>query len=131
MAESKNLAQLWKDYVEKGNSFANWFTSILISNFVYLVKLGEGRKLECAGKWSLGLSVLSLVAMFFFRAAGVWTAQRRHDLESEGIDSDHDNSLKIVETSRKWVFYLFGVVGMIAASISAFILWGHLTEQAK
>ena len=128
MSENKDLTQLWKDYTEKANSFANWFTSILISNFVYLFKATESEKLGCWGKWSLGLSVSSLIAMFLFKVMGVCAARKRHDLELEGQNSDRDTFLKKIETLKKWLFYLFAGFGIVAISISGFILLANLTK---
>ncbi len=128
MSENKEFKnQLWNDYVEKGNSFANWFTSILISNFVYLVRIGETGKLDCSGKVSFGFLVFSLVAMFLFKAVGVYAAKERHALVSQ--DKAPDNSfLHVVETLRTGLFYLFIGSGMVAVLFSGFILWGDLTK---
>ena len=127
MSENKDLKnQLWNDYVEKGNSFANWFTSILISDFVYLVRIGEAGKLDCSGKVNFGFLVFSLVAMFLFKAIGVYAAKERHSLVSQGKDPDN-YFLYAIETFRKWLFYLFVGSGMIAVLFSGFILWINLT----
>ena len=128
MSENKDLKnQLWKDYVEKANSFANWFTSILISNFVYLIKLGKEGKLDRFGKGSLGLLAFSLLVMFFFKLIGVQAARTRHALVAEGKPPDNA-FLKATETLRKQLFYLFLGSGMIAVLISGFILWINLTK---
>lgn len=119
--------QFWRDYVEKGNSFANWFTSILISNFVYLVRIGETVKLDWSGKISFGFSVLSLVAMFLFKAVGVYTAKERHSLLSQGREPDNC-CIHMVETLRTKLFYLFVGSGIFAVIFSGFILWVKLTK---
>lgn len=128
MSENKDFKnELWKDYVEKGNSFANWFTSILISNFVYLIRIGETGKLDCSGKVSFGFLVFSLAAMFLFKAVGVYAAKERHALVSQGKAPDN-SFLYTIETLRTGLFYLFVGSGMVAVLISGLILWANLTD---
>ena len=125
-----------KDFVEKANSFANWFTSILISNFIYLVRLGEAEGLDNPGKWSFGFSLSSLVFIFPHKALGVCAAKKRHALVSQDKTPD-DTFLNVIpdspcihkiETFRTRLFYLFVAFGMFAVLFSGFILWFELTK---
>lgn len=124
----KDTNQLWKDYVDKGYSFVNWFTSILISNFVYLVNLAERKSISGWGQSSVFLSLVALVFIFLFHGIGIFAARKRHDLESQNHNSDEDISLKRAEGFRDFALLAWGALGIVAVFISGFILWNDLTE---
>ena len=121
---SKEPDRLWEDYTSKGNSFSNWLTSLIISNFVYLIHLND-RRIATNGNslwvWSLILSSISIGCMFLFRVLGVYAARKRFDLEKAGKDSDKDQCLGKIESVREILFGFF-VFSAVAGFVTTFLI---------
>jgi len=74
------------DFKEKANSFSNWFTTVVIANFVYLQSFSaRDDLLNVQGKmvdwwvFSFWFTVISLTGIFIFKALGVLAAYFRTD----------------------------------------------------
>lgn len=113
-----------KDFKVKANSFANWLTSIIISNFVYLINLKVNRELIPLWqkniyilKLDFGLTAGALVLMALFKGLGVLTSWMRLDWRKE------DRGL---EECRTWLFVFFCIFGVVAIVLSGLILWRQL-----
>jgi len=122
-----------RDFKDKANSLVNWLTSIIISNFVYLINLKENSKSALLLKqwsdwikWNFICTVVALILIFLFRLFGIVSSRRSLDLLDKGINVDDDNRVKFLEQFREVLIYLFCVSSFLAVFSSVIILWHQL-----
>jgi hypothetical protein len=128
LSDSAKREGLWKDFTDKANSFANWFTSILISNFIYLVSISGVKRTRDLGKTSLVITMVCLAMVFIFKVLGVYAAKERHGLAAKEISPLDDDRLQNIEVYRKWSFCIFVVLGAIAVLISGLAIWTNFAS---
>ncbi len=110
-----------KDFKDKTKSLANWLTSIVISNLVYLIRLNADHKNDSL--WNDNLIILKLdfiftaAALLFmgvFKIIDVWASWRRLNKSSD----------QAFEETKTWVFALTSALCIFPAIfLSVIILW--------
>ncbi len=108
-----------EDFKKKANSFSDWFTSIVIANFVYLLSFqGQSTVASVLGaksylwNYSFWLTVFSLSGIFFFKALGVLAAYFRVR------GKDH----KWMEDFRSIIFVFAVVTGGLLGLVVSFLI---------
>ena len=114
-----------KDYKDKLNNFADWFTAIIISNFAYLVSFGKKDQIEAVLKgeeylwyWSFWLSFFALIFIFFVKIVGVFAARIR----IKKVDEGGDYFQHCMESSRTIFSGFFVGFGLFSIMFTGFIL---------
>jgi len=116
------IQDIEKDFKEKANSFANWFTSVVVSNFVYLINFKEEKLWYVA--LDFFMTVFSLLFLFLFKVLGVWNARKKLDMKSMGGDIKAQEVIEKVEWTRTWIFFIgFVLAGMTAVLFSFYVIW--------
>ena len=120
-----------KDYKDQGNHFANWLTAIIISNYVYLVRLVETGEMHYLPNWTLlnwsfTIANLSLVFIFFHKGLGVVAARLRLNMQPKSWQDIWQN---ITESLRSTLILLFVFTGIIPIILSGVII--KLIYEAK
>ncbi len=111
------------DYKSKADHFADWFTAIIISNSIYLIKFAEKKEEvesllgEKTFLWygSFFAASLALILIFLFKVLGVLAAKIR--LDKGPCKSEHD-----LESTREIIFLFYFFLGVLALSFTGSIL---------
>ena len=114
----------WKDYTDRANNFADWFTAVVISNFAYLIQLVNkedmlGSLLESKvylWDWGFKLSCAALACVFVTKLLSVLAASRRFH---KGPD---DKCQERIENIRFWTIVVFFGLGILSLFFSISIL---------
>ena len=113
----------WKDYTDRANNFADWFTAVIISNFAYLIDLlkiknyfFESMLERKVYLWDMYISCFALVYISIIKGLGVWAASRRVD---KGLE---DECQRKIEDLRFGFSIAFVALVMISVSLSTIIL---------
>ena len=132
ITEEKDRENAWKDYITKGNDFSNWFTAIIISNFVYLNSI---ELTERTGLWwvGFGIAIPTFICIFLFKSLGVLAARDRVKMNDPGLSGEGkrkereklENCQKKTEKLRAKLSISFVVLGVLIVFCSAWILIGR------
>ncbi len=118
--EKDEKMNLWKEYTDKANNFADWFTAILISNFAYLIGLLDKIGVQLEAKvylWneSFNATCAALFSIFVVKALGVWAASIRADRGKCTLE-------KNIERVRTVFIFIFGICGISSLIVTGRIL---------
>ena len=118
-------SDLQKEFHEKANTFSNWFTSVVIANFVYLIKLkGETILHEQVSEIDYSLTIVALALIFLFKISDVIASWLRVKIKDERDAPLLKHIEEKIEFFKVWIFFLgFVVLGSIAVIISSQILY--------
>ncbi len=111
------------DFKQKANSFADWLTALIISNFVYLIKFENkatvlSKLKDSSHLWekSFWFSIIALVIIFFHKLFGVLAAQKRAEKKSRECEA-------CLEWLRTHLFTFFSIVSAFALCCSGMMLY--------
>ncbi len=114
-AEEKK-ANAWEEYTGKTTNFADWFTAIIISNFVYLIGFVDKKeKIDSLWRGSFLASTAALILIFIIKVLGVWAAKMR--VNQGQSKCEHD-----IESMRDIASAFFVVLGVLSLILSGIIL---------
>ncbi len=122
----------WKDYTDRANNFADWFTAIVISNFAYLIQLvnkgeyGIGSLLEkkvYLWDWGFKVSCTALACVFIAKLLSVLAASIRFH---EGPSNKCQDWM---EKIRFGIIIAFFVLGIFSLFFSGSILHYQFIDQ--
>lgn len=123
MNEIERKDQAWKEYREKANNFLDWFTAIIISNFVYLINFldKEGSLVDRLNgkthfwKLSFNAAAVALAAVFIVKALGVLAADFR-------VNGKYKRGEELIEAARTGCVFMICFLGIVSLSATFVIL---------
>ena len=131
LIDNEKRSKAWEEYTGKANNFADWFTAIIISNFVYLLGFVEKensiRQLFKTDVnlwiWSFCASLVALIAVFFVKFLGFWAAKMRVDAYSKKLNDKKPKKCEdYLEDIRFYLSILFVFLGFITLVLNFLII---------
>lgn len=114
--QNDDIKDLKKDYKDKLNNFANWFTAIIISNFAYLISSRD--QVLDEGLWDLSFyaATSAIALMFIIKVSGIYAAKVRIR-EKGSTPFEHR-----IESARDLLSAFFIVLGLCSLIVTGWIL---------
>lgn len=115
----KSSEELHREFRDKANSYANWFSAILISTFVFLINL-KGNQTHI-WRSAFVLAMIGLITIFLFKFLSTTASYLR--LNPKAIPYISERTLE----SCCEVLMVFFVISSIGSVVLAFLLfWSNL-----
>ena len=119
------MTDTWKDYTDRANNFADWFTAIIISNFAYLIHLVNQDHRILASilesklylwNWGFKISCGALICVFIAKLLSVLAASKRFHKGPKNKCQEWMEKVRFVFI----IFFFF--LGMVSLVFSGIIL---------